>query len=214
MRDISLNGKWLSTYGGYLGQDISFDPPTVKEKRVDMPANHGSLDLTESLTGEPLYNDRVLTFPVFFNLSHLDYVLKVNEMTADLHGKRVNIIFDNDPQWRLEGRCEVTYAPWKGYGEIKLSFTCKPFRYALTERSWSGTGVVTMTNQGSISLIPMVVTTGTRTITYPNTSGGTTTRTVTAGQWKFSDLKLLPNVTLSVTVTGGTAEFRGREVRL
>ena len=36
----------------------SFNPPNVKSQYVDIPGGNGVLDLTESLTGYPLYNTR------------------------------------------------------------------------------------------------------------------------------------------------------------
>ncbi|MCL1950430.1 MAG: phage tail family protein [Turicibacter sp.] len=217
MRDVSLNGKWLSAYGGYLGQDISLDPPPIKQKLIDLPANHGSLDLSESLTGEPLYGDRTVKMTVFFEIGHLDYIQKCNEMAFDLHGKKVDLIFNNDPTWKLEGRCNVSFKPWQGYGEILLEFICKPFFYRLTQKSQTFNGAsTTITNGGSLNAIPLVITTGTVTISYPNTGGGTTTRTLTTGQWKFSDFKIPANGSIVLTRTAGTTAItvQFREVRL
>jgi len=216
MRYLRINGKhMLNDYGGYLKKDISLDPPPIKERYVDLPANHGTLDLAESLTGEPQFNDRDVKFTLYFYENPVQFMATVETIINDLHGKRCTLIFDHAPLWQLEGRCSITHKHFGAYGEVYFEVPCKPFFYATTEKIFgTGNGSITLVNLGSQSVLPMVITTGTTTMSYPNQNGGTTTRTLSAGQWKFSDLKLKPNTPLVVTVTAGSASFRGREVRL
>lgn len=101
----------------------SIDKAEVKENYIEIPGTNGGLDLTESLTGSPLYkyiegsfefkvlNDRML--PILNNKCEL---IKEKEITWEylnrdirsfLNGKERYMMLEDDPSWYYKGRFTV-----------------------------------------------------------------------------------------------------------
>lgn len=63
MISISFNGvnSWTDLYLIPIDRPC-IQPPEVRTEFVSVPGGNGSIDLTEALTGSPLYNNRIGTF--------------------------------------------------------------------------------------------------------------------------------------------------------
>lgn len=72
--------------------------PTVKENYVDVPGGNSSLDLTEAVSGVT-FNDGQISFKFTF-LDEDDR----SRMKNDLHGRRVKIILEREPEYYYDGR--------------------------------------------------------------------------------------------------------------
>jgi hypothetical protein len=195
------------------------DIPDAERKAnyVDIDGMHGTLDLSESLTGEVKYNDRTITASFWTdNGNRKDRDALLRSIVSQLHGKKIKIIEPDDPDHYFYGR--VTIKSKKNilpYAELTLEAICEPWRYAINEssrrvevKSKSVTDVV-INNNGVKTLCPTITITGSVNVIY---NGFKTS--LTAGTYKFSDVKLYQGVNIigvsgngSVTITYTEADL-------
>lgn len=101
----------------------SIEKAAVKENYIDIPGINGGLDLTESLTGFPLYNyiegsfefnilnDRKL--PILNSIGEkigekdISWEVLNRDIRSFLNGKRRFMMLEDDPSWYYEGRFTV-----------------------------------------------------------------------------------------------------------
>ena len=113
----------------------SVTPPKPNTNYVKLDGMSGTLDLSESLTGEVTYEDR--TVSATFLATEGSYITRVNlfdNIIKKLHGKKVKIIEPDDPYHYLYGRITVkSIDNNRVYGKITLEATCEPWRYSIDE---------------------------------------------------------------------------------
>lgn len=106
-----------------------FDPPKVKTKTLDIQGKNGSLDLSEALTGYPVFNNREGSFE-FIVLN--DYNVW-NELYSDisdyLHGRVMRAVLEDDPEYYYEGRFSVNkWKSDKNYSTISIDYSVFPYK--------------------------------------------------------------------------------------
>lgn len=178
---------------------------TPKTNYVAIDGAHGTLDLTEALTGEPVYDD--ITATASFMCSegtHKEREALERRITAALHGRKVPIIEPDDPEHFLLGRVTITETVNNlAYMTFSISAVCDPWRYAINETTRTvtvngSTVDMVVRNDGVKTLCPVLTVTGTVAITH----NGTTTQ-LTEGTYKITALRLTPGVNvINVTGTG------------
>ena len=111
-------------------------PPKPKTKYVDVPGADGSIDLTESLAGRSFYSDREgsIEFVVLndFNVDNYKYSWSdvYMEILAHLHGKRMTMILEDDPNYYYEGRFMVdSWSPDDYNSKITISYRLNPYKF-------------------------------------------------------------------------------------
>lgn len=197
-------------------KDVS--PAEPKTNYVALDGMHGTLDLTEALTGEVTYNDRTVSASFWTSEgTHEERVRLLRTITAALHGKKVPIVEPDDPGHFFLGRC-VIKAP--KLDQVHLEFTleavCEPWRYAAeetTRRSDVGGAVqavdVVLHNDGDKTVVPVLNVTGAVSLTF----NGETTK-LQAGAYKVTDLRLRPGANIVRLTGSGTVTFTYREALL
>lgn len=123
----------------------SIDKAEVKENYLDIPGTNGGLDLTESLTGFPLYkyiegsfefkilNDRKL--PTINSKCELqseqdiswDYLNR--DIRAFLNGKERYMMLEDDPSWYYFGRFTVERYDASDSANSKITISYKVYPY-------------------------------------------------------------------------------------
>lgn len=96
---------------------------------------HGSdnvIDLTETLTGDTKYKPRPIKI-VLYTIKHKknwkEYISKIANC---IHGKRLKIIFDDDPGFYYEGRCILNKLETdKNVGKITIDVTADAYKYCI-----------------------------------------------------------------------------------
>ena len=106
-----------------------FDPPKVKTKTMDIPGRNGLLDLSESLTGYPVFTNREGSFEFIV----LDGYNKWNELYSDisdyLHGKVMRAVLEDDPEYYYEGRFSVnSWKSDKSNSKITINYSVLPYK--------------------------------------------------------------------------------------
>ena len=128
----------------------SIEPPEVKSNIIEIPAADGGLDLSESLTGYPIYSNREGTMEFYVDNDKLvrDYWTgtsspnpnNINQYMAwydiyrdicqFLNGRVVYMLLEDDSRWVYRGRFTVgKYESGNGhFSEIKISYVLDPYK--------------------------------------------------------------------------------------
>lgn len=113
---------------------IHIPMPQPKTQLLDIPGGDGSIDLTEVSTGRPAYADRD-GIELLFDLMDGDYktwFMKYSQFAAELHGKKVKMVLDDEPEHYYMVRLEIDGKKSNHvYGQITLKGTAEPFKYDL-----------------------------------------------------------------------------------
>lgn len=112
---------------------INIPFPTPKINIIDIPGSDGYIDLSEVLTGDVKYNNRVckLTFEMMDLTDYNDLISKISNY---LHGKIVTFIQTKDENYFYKGRARID--EWecsKNRGIIVISIDCEPYKYNIKE---------------------------------------------------------------------------------
>ena len=190
-------------------REIGLPEPQVYT--VEIPGRNGILDLTDALFDGCKFNNRelALTFVTLSSLTGNEWTDFLSEITEILHGQKLQIIFDEDPDYYYLGRCSINSFETNCYRhEVEVACDCAPYKYKLSETTVELTltaeTAVTLSNE-QMPAIPTIVTDGEITITYEDSS-----LVLSEGEWIATDLTLAagetewtitPTDTATVTIT-------------
>ena len=191
----------------------SISDPEPKTNLVELDGMSGTLDLSESLTGEITYRDRNINASFLTdrgNYKTRDKLLK--EIKSNLHGKKVRLIEPDDIEHYYIGRVKITSSNNLSHATFDIEATCEPWRYAINEtvrridvNSSEATSVV-LNNYGAKTIVPDIQVTGNVTIFIDGVA-----KSLMAGSYKITNLKLKKGSTV-VNVSGaGSITFSYRE---
>ena len=123
MRGVRFGVYHTAEDWGLILNDKSLTPPVPKTTYIQVEGRDGDLDFSEALTGEIRYNNRVASFTLLAtDGTYTDREELISEILGALHGKKVNIVLDDKPDYYLVGRCQVTEVTNnKAYGTIKVN---------------------------------------------------------------------------------------------
>ena len=176
--------------------------PSPKTETIDIPGGDGVLDLTEFF-GEIKYNNRNLSFEFSSLVTPSEFMPLFSRVQNALHGKKMTIILDDDPDWYYIGRISVS--EWKAdrnIGKLTIDCDCDPYKYQIgtTEvyRYVSGTSSFTMPNSRK-RVVPEVKVTSSSGLTV--TFGSGNVWTLASGSYLLPELELVEGDN-PITVTG------------
>lgn len=206
------------TFGEYHSYDDlnmilnskTIDAPAPKTESVDIPGSDGVLDLTEFFGGVN-YENRTLTFNFSVVDSPSNFMTAFSTIQNAIHGKKMNIVLDDDANFYYVGR--VTVDKWKAdktIGSVTVTADCEPYKYKKTEttvtQAITGTGTVSLTNLRK-PVAPRISTDAAITIAW---TGGSAS--LSAGNDQLVEEFILKQGTTEVTVTGtANVTFKYRE---
>lgn len=87
--------------------------PEPKTHYVDIPGAHGSLDLTEALTGKVQYKNRTITLEFISTAGRAEWSAVYSAILSELHGQVKKIRLDDDSQHTYTGRVTVGDPVWE-----------------------------------------------------------------------------------------------------
>ena len=176
----------------------------------------GSLDLSESLTGEITYEDRTITATFWTdNGNRKEREKLLRDIRIALHGRKIKIIEPDDPDHYFYGRVKIkSEKNILPYAELSIEFICEPWRYSLndTVREVEVTETITnvvIRNNGVKTLYPVISVKGNVLITYNNAE-----TTLSDGDYKISDIKLRHGFNIIGVSGSGTVTFTYKEADL
>lgn len=190
--------------------------PEPKTKYIEIEGASGSLDLTEALTGEPVYSDRTATASFMCSEgTHKEREALLRRIRTAIHGRKIPLIDPDDPEHYLLGRVKIKEEKNQpAFLTFTIEAVCEPWRYAVEETTravtLAGTDVdLVINNDGDKTLCPVIVVAGFVEVTCSGVSTSLST-----GAYKVADFRLTPGANV-VSVSGtGSVTFVYREAVL
>ena len=174
LNDVIFNGT-VSAYEkwGLTLTEVKIPLPTPKTFVVDIKGADGLLDLTEALSGDVKFSNRVIKLD-FEMMDSTEYYSLVSDISAYIHAKNISVRLTKDDYYYV-GRAVIN--DWeciKQKGKIVVTVDCEPYKYAVRET----VAQVTLTNETKtiilpnkrMKVMPMLTSTGDLTMTFKDTS--------------------------------------------
>lgn len=109
------------------------NPPPPKIKKLDIPGGDGSIDLSEAVTGYPVYTDRTGSLRFTASREYGPWKRRFAEIKEYLHGRAMRMTLEDDPGWFWEGRFTVRDIGFTGFfGVIVIDYDLGPFKWYIT----------------------------------------------------------------------------------
>lgn len=166
MSDIRFGTKWARADYGLIVAPYAIPMPEPQMNYVEIPGRDGALDLSEAF-GTVRYADRVIELTLY---ARAPFDSLVSTFAADVHGRRMNMIFDRDPTFYYDARMTIEDVErhW-GYCEMSLECRVKPhklehFETAITVLP-AGSATVTLTNT-RMPVVPTITVSAEMTLTF------------------------------------------------
>lgn len=116
-----------------------FNPPKRKTNYVDIPGASSALDLSEALTGFPLYSDREGSMEFYVmnpatpdwnaQLNEDYWVVKYSEISSYLNGMKRTAILEDDPMYYYTGSFWVdSWKSDKDRSKIVIAYRVEPYK--------------------------------------------------------------------------------------
>ena len=107
-----------------------FAPPKVKTNYIAIPGGNGLLDLSESLTKYPVYENRTGSFAFRVMNGYMPWAQRYSEIMGYLHGQSARAILADDPDYFYQGRFSVdSWDSGDTWSEITIGYSVNPFKW-------------------------------------------------------------------------------------
>ena len=125
MSDIRFGTKWARADYGLIVAPYSIPMPEPQTNFVEIPGHDGALDLSEAF-GTVRYADRIIPLTLY---ARAPFDALISAFAADVHGRRMNVIFDRDPTYYYDARITLEdVEKHAGYCELSLECRSKPYK--------------------------------------------------------------------------------------
>lgn len=117
----------------------SISSPKPKQNLIDVPLRDGTIDLTTALTDEVMYENRTITASFEVRDKRALWSSKISNIRNDLHGRRLKIVFDDDPNFYYIGRVFVGEITSNGStGTLVIEADAEPYKYDMfsSDEDW------------------------------------------------------------------------------
>jgi phage-related protein len=164
--DIRFGTKWAHADYGLIVAPYAIPMPEPQTNFVEIPGRDGALDLSEAF-GAVRYADRIIPLTLYVRTP---FDAQISEFAADVHGRRMNVIFDRDPTFYYDARVTVEDVErHAGYCELSLECRAKPYKLEHFETTITvlptGIASVTLTNT-RMPVVPSITVSAEMTLTY------------------------------------------------
>lgn len=129
---ISTGKKYhtLLDWGLAIGNNNYIKEPEAYTYFVEVPGRNGMLDLTEAITGYPIYQSRQIELELGGIQERTAWDTVISGIRNKIHGKQVKIVFDNDKAYYWKGRATVTaFDRTRKLGTFNINIEAEPYKY-------------------------------------------------------------------------------------
>ena len=202
MSDVRFGTKWAHADYGLIVAPYVIPMPEPQTNYVEIPGRDGALDLSEAI-GTVRYADRIIPLTLY---ARAPFDALISAFTSDVHGRRMNMIFDRDPTYYYDARVALEdLERHAGYCELSLKCRTKPYKLEHFETSMTvlpaGSATVTLTNT-RMPVVPTITVSAEMTLTF-TISAINYAVTLSAGAHVVPSLVLMEGETeIGITGTG------------
>lgn len=108
-----------------------FAMPGVKTNSIEVPGVSGEIDLSDIITGYPLYSNRTGSFTFLVVDHYRRFLALMDEIRAFLHGQVMTAVLEDEPDWQYEGRFSIDeYSCDEKHGNLTISYNVGPYRWS------------------------------------------------------------------------------------
>lgn len=197
---------------GLLRTAKEIGSPSVKEKKIDIEGADGDLDYTE-VFGSVKYGNRTLKFEFQKAMKPSELVSLASDIQDAIHGQKMAVTLDDDPDWYYHGRVSVKDFSWKkGIGTISIEVDAEP--YKLKKEKTRHIAVLSGKNIIDKDSLEGVSTSGASSSVIGT---GIRVTIVVGGQYQFAVFKIAPIATLlgqKVTVSFNAKASAANQVQV
>ena len=107
-----------------------FVPPSQKVKTLDIVGGDGLIDLSTSLTGYPVFNNREGSFDFAVANGYEPWYTVYSKIMSYLHGKTMKARLEDELEYYYEGRFTVNN--WKSdkvFSTISIGYSVNPYKW-------------------------------------------------------------------------------------
>lgn len=200
------NKHSVKDYGSIMNY-ARITTPAVKENYVDIPGGNSSLDLTEAVSGV-VFSDGQIAFKfTFFNEDDR------SRMKNDLHGRRMEIILEREPEYFYDGRLLCKDGEYAGkIFELYIDARIVPYKQERqatvhTEEITSAREIILFNDR--IPAMPSITVTGNIDITY-----GDYSYRFTDGTYRVPEITLQAGLNRLLVSGRGSLKLQYRKGRI
>ncbi|MEA4940068.1 MAG: hypothetical protein VB091_10835 [Christensenella sp.] len=166
MSDIRFGTKWAHADYGLIVAPYVIPMPEPQTNFLEIPGRDGALDLSEAF-GTVRYADRVIPLTLYVRTP---FDALMTAFAADVHGRRMNVIFDRDPTYYYDARVTLEDVErHSGYCELSLESRARPYKLEHFETTITilptGSATVTLSNT-RMSVVPTITVTAGMTLMF------------------------------------------------
>lgn len=108
-----------------------FNPPPQKVKTLDIPGGDGVIDLSQALTGYPVYQNRTGSIEFIVMNDFKPWHMAYSDIMDYLHGQNMRAFLEDDPEYFYEGRFTVNaWKSEKDWSRIVIDYDVGPYKWA------------------------------------------------------------------------------------
>lgn len=213
MKGVKFGGLHSYDEWGLILTEKELKSPDIKTYTVELEGSNGVLDFTDFF-GAVKYENRQLTFKFIIPKVEAQGFLYLYSLVQEtLHGKKMQVILDDDPAWFYYGRVSVNeWKSNKSIGEIVIEVDAEPFKQSISETSVTqtvkGSAGITLNND-KMPVVPTITSNAEFLIDF-----GSYNDVYSAGTFQIPELELGEGSNYIYVEGTGTITFRYRKGRL
>ena len=109
-----------------------FNPPAQKVKTLEIPGGDGVIDLSQSLTGYPVYQNRTGSIEFIVMNDFKPWHMAYSDIMDYLHGQKLRAVLEDDPEYFYEGRFTVNvWKSEKDWSRIIIDYDVGPYKWSV-----------------------------------------------------------------------------------
>lgn len=109
-----------------------FNPPAQKVKTLDIPGGDGVIDLSQALTGYPVFQNRTGSMEFIVMNGFKAWQMAYSDIMDYLHGQNMRAVLEDDPEYFYEGRFTVnSWKSQKDWSRITIDYDVGPYKWSM-----------------------------------------------------------------------------------
>lgn len=109
-----------------------FNPPAQKTKLLEIPGEDGVIDLSQALTGYPVYQNRTGSVEFIVMNGFKPWHMAYSDIMDYLHGQTLRAVLEDDPEYFYEGRFTVNaWKSEKDWSRIVIDYNVGPYKWSV-----------------------------------------------------------------------------------